>query len=157
MRNSQLPCHHSYQHCTLPRQLKHRSRSWKYLSSQLGQPLLNSSFSYGHGGDVPLRFQGAKSPWWLCHVKTLLATPSGERCQFNGITAEQSSCERFCLKFISGALVTLLSTVVSQIQRGIDIQKKKGLNQAPEGQSKPRQPGQVSTLGRTAVIYCRTN
>lgn len=57
----------------------------------------------------------------MSHVNTLLATPSGERCQFNGITAEQSSCERFCLKFISGALVTLLSTVVSQIQRGIDI------------------------------------
>lgn len=55
----------------------------------------------------------------MSHVNTLLA--SGERCQFNGITAEQSSCERFCLKFISGALVTLLSTVVSQIQRGIDI------------------------------------
>lgn len=87
-------------------------------------------FFIGHGEDVPLRFQSAKSPWRLCHVEMLLATPSGERCQFNGITGVQSSCERFCLKFVSGALVILLCTVVSQIQIGIDIQEKKGLNQA---------------------------
>lgn len=45
----------------------------------------------------------------------------GVCCQFDGITKKQSRCEGFRLKFVSGVLVTLLSTLVSQIQIGIDI------------------------------------